>query len=99
MAVTVNVVWSLPDALLAPMDLAPPDVLGGISTVVTILPVLSELVAERTTPDIVKSTAELGANPDPLTVTGVPGGPLSGVTLNEDVMVKVRIKVLPTLTL
>ena len=39
MAVTVNVVWSLPDALLAPMDLAPPDVFGGISTVVTILPV------------------------------------------------------------
>ena len=99
MAVTVNVVWSLPDALLAPMDLAPPDVLGGISTVVTILPVLSELVAERTTPDIVKSTAELGANPDPRTVTGVPGGPLPGVTLKEDVIVKVRIKVLPILTL
>ena len=95
MAVTANVVWSLPDALLAPMDLAPPDVLPGISTVVTILPVLSELVVERTTPDIVKSTAELGANPDPLTVIGVPGGPLAGLTLKDDVMVKVRVKVLP----
>ena len=99
MAVTVNVVWSLPDALLAPMDLAPPDVFGGISTVVTILPVLSELVVERTTPDIVKSTVEFGANPDPLTVIGVPGGPLSGVTLKEDVIVNVRIKLFPILTL
>ena len=98
-AVTVNVVWSLPDALLAPMDLAPPDVVGGISTVVTIFPVLSELVAERTTPDIVRSTAELGANPDPLTVIGVPGGPLSGLTLKEDVMVKEWTKLFPILTL
>lgn len=97
-AVTVKVVWSLPDALLAPTDFAPPDVLAGISTVVTIFPVLSELVDESTTPDIVRSTGELGANPDPLTVIGVPGGPLSGVTLKEDVIVNVLVKVLPILT-
>ena len=98
-AVTVKVVWSLPEALLAPMDFAPPGVLAGISTVVTIFPVLSELVEDSTTPDMVKSITELGANPEPRTVIGVPGGPVSGLTLNEDVMVKVRVKVAPILTL
>ena len=98
-AVTVNVAWSLPEGLLAPIDLAPPGVSAGISTVVIIFPVLSEFVTESTTPDMVRSTAELGANPEPLTVTGVPGGPSSGLTLKEDVMVNVRVKELPILTL
>ena len=99
MAVTLNVAWSLPEALLAPMDFAPPAVLDGISTVVTIFPVLSELVDDNTTPDMVKSIIELGPNPEPRTVIGVPGGPWSGLTLKEDVMVNVRVRVVPILTL
>lgn len=99
MAVTLNVAWSLPEALLAPMDFAPPAVLDGISTVVTIFPVLSELVDDNTTPDMVKSIIELGPNPEPRTVIGVPGGPWSGLTLKEDVIVNVRVRVVPIMTL
>ena len=81
MAVTLKVAWSPPEGLVIAMDLEPPEVLEGISTVVRILPRLSALAVLRISPSIVMSTSEPGLKPEARTVTELPGGPLEGVTL------------------
>ena len=96
-AVTLKVAWSPPEGLVIAMDLEPPEVLEGISTVVRILPWLSALAVLRISPSIVMSTSEPGLKPEALTVTELPGGPLEGVTLKDEVILKERV-IMPTRT-
>ena len=97
MAVTLKVAWSSPEGPETEMDLEPPEVLDGISTLVVILPELSAVALIRISPSSLMSTGEPGLKPEAVTLTELPGGPLEGETLKKEVMVKERV-MLPILT-
>ncbi|MEK7815035.1 MAG: hypothetical protein AAB291_03860 [Chloroflexota bacterium] len=98
--VTVKVVWTLPaDGADALMTRGPAGTSGAWKEI-DIEPWPSAEAGRSGAPSKVTATVALGPKPEPATFTVAPGGPLSGETDKEDVMVKVRGKAgaFPTLS-
>lgn len=85
-AVTLKEDCPVTEEPLAPIDLAPPAVFDGMSKSVNILPSLLALTVNWVCPSRVILMEDPGLNPEPRTVTEVPGGPLEGEILKEDLM-------------
>ena len=89
-AVTVKEACPVTEEPPAAMDFTPPDVSEGILRSTNILPSLFALMVTWVCPSRVILTGDPGPKPEPRSVTEVPGGPLEGEILKEDLMTKVR---------
>jgi len=85
-AVTLKEDCPVTEEPLAPIDLAPPAVFVGIFNSVNILPSLLALTVNWVCPSKVILMEDPGLKPEPRTVIDVPGGPLEGEILKEDLM-------------